>query len=182
MRLLLLSFLLLSFAGISNDYVDGLPNGHFAGEGSWQDNFGNEGTYHTYVAVENNDVRIDYGFDNQSLTIYLSFWFSGPGIFDVIHEDGVIGHGYCAIGECHYEISANDVYSAESLYFSTEDGSITSLVKNGHQQIGDRIIHWQDNLVSLNIETDPPIAEPYPPELVLPLPPIELTPPRDTIR
>lgn len=168
MRKLLLGVILFSLSGFSNDFVYGLPNGHYAGNGNWEDNYRNTGSYSTYVEIRNNEMRVDYGWDGQSITLYLSFWFHSPGAFDVVYHGGVAGQGYCELNECYYEIEVEGLHYWETLSFNFDDEGGPTLSKIGQKKIGDRIVTWEDGLFYINLgETDP---------IVLPVPDEEGTP------
>ncbi len=160
-KLLLLSFL-FGVSALGADFVHQLPNGNFAGNGSWTDNLGNSGGYQTYVEIVNNDMRVDYAWDDQSLTIFLSFWFYSPGSFHVIYQGGVAGEGFCELGTCYYELNANGFNYAETLSFGYSPVDGLTLSKTGEKHLGDRVVQWQDGLYYVNLGEEDPIILPVP--------------------
>lgn len=162
MRKLMVGFFLFGLSAVSADFVDHLPNGHFAGNGTWSDNLDNAGSYATYVEILNNDMRVDYSWEDQSMTIFLSFWFYGPGVFDVIYQGGQAGSGFCDENNCYYDLTANGLHYSETLTFNHDaDGSLI-LSKVGEKQVGDRIVQWQDGLYYVNLGEENPIILPVP--------------------
>lgn len=162
MRICSLILIMLSVSVFGNDFIHGLPNGHFAGIGDWRDNLGGMGQYYTYVELRNNEMRVDYSWDDkQSLTVYMSFWFNNPGEFDVVYEGGIVGQGYCERYLCYYETYVNGEYFSERLEFDfSVDGSYL-LSKTGSKILQGRSISWVDGLYAVSEESSP-IDLPYP--------------------
>lgn len=162
MRILLVAVGFFSLSGYCIDLEQGLPNGHFAGHGNWTDNAYNSGEYSTYVEFQNNDMRVDYAWGGQSLTIFLSFWFHGRGEFDVIYQGDVAGHGFCHDDRCYYELDTPQLLYAETLIFSHDENGAPTLSKIGHKRIGNRTVQWQDGLFYVNLGESDPVILPIP--------------------
>jgi hypothetical protein len=162
MRKLLLAVFLFNLVGHTSDFVNGLPNGHYAGFGTWTDNLGGNGSYDTYVELQNNDMRVDYSWDDQSMTLFLSFWFYDAYAFEVFHQGGKVGYGQCEIDLCTYEIDTPGLHYSETLIFDYDTNGQATLSKVGEKQIGNRLVTWQDGLRYVNLGEPNPIVLPIP--------------------
>lgn len=155
MRIIMFSLILFSCAGIASvDFIYRIPDGHYAGQGHWRDNHGNEGGYATYVELSNNTMRVDYRWEQQSLTVYLAFDFIAARYFDVIHEGSTVGHGHCEINLYTCEIDAPSLYYAEELTFGYDILGLPTLSKTGKKHMGDRLVEWSDGLGYANLRRD----------------------------
>lgn len=140
MKILVLS-LLFAVTGFSVDVTSGFPNGHYVGEGVWQDNGGRQVSYLSHVEFIDNEMRLEYAWENGSLSIVLTVLFNDEGQIEVIYGDEWVGSGYCAIDQCHYEVDVDGVHVEEDLRFTDIGLNIS-----GSKTIGDRIISWQEEL------------------------------------
>lgn len=168
MRKLILGLFLVSMASFGEDYVDSLPNGHFVGEGAWEDNYGSSGSYTTDLEILNNLLTVDYAWENETITLQLLFQFTNAGQFDVIHGGNVVGAGYCEPSYCEYDLTIGDAHIIEGLHFDYDAEGALTLSKIGQEITGDHVVSWEDGLALVNADDgDPPIPilEPVPGEL-----------------
>jgi len=144
-------FCVFSLALVGGDFIDSVPNGDYAGVGSWQDNFGNTGEYQAYAEFQSNHLRQDYAWGQASLTMGFMLQFYAPGKFEVMKEAETIGRGICELNHCQYVVEFNSDRYAESIYYFTSVDGTPYLLKVGQKKVGNREVNWREKLDKLDI-------------------------------
>lgn len=171
MKKMILSLCLFSVSTLAQIPSPNLGGGLFLGGGTWIDNSGANGSFHSLVEIANNIITSHYSWDGGTSGFALDFHFNG-NFFDVTYDGELVGNGSCVGKSCQFDISiagntladgALDIHISEVLTFHND-----ALHRLGHSIQGDIRLVWAIELLRIDPSELPDLPIPSLPGLPLP--------------
>lgn len=149
MRILItLVSMMLCWSALAHDDVNGLQDATFAGNGTWVDNDGQQGSYEVHLEFRNNVMRVDYHWPEGIITEFFTFLFANDS-FDILDGEGlVVGQGTRnSFGSLTYTIDTATGHYTETIHFLS---GLPGIIKEGQKRTGDRVASWREHLRNLD--------------------------------
>lgn len=119
-----------------------IPDGAYQGQGRWNDNQGQNGSYDVTASVKSGVITSKYTTAGQTEIYEFEAKAGSHGTFEVLVAGQKVGDGYCMSVQCHYAISYGDTKLEETMTFYQDHFyRIGSKLVNGQ-----KLVTWEESM------------------------------------
>ena len=129
----------LILVGSSAMAMTNMPDGVYKGQGRWNDNQGQTGSYDISATVKADVVSSTYTHKGQTDKYEFEAKPGANGQFDVLVGGHKVGEGYCMSVQCHYAISFGDTELEETLTFYQDN-----FYRIGSKRVNGKVVTWEE--------------------------------------
>lgn len=136
------------------------PEGKYLGEGKYMVSNGMEGSYSSFLDLDNSQWKLFYLRNGEQFIYSVSLQFLTLGFFeaymDKYNKEGLLasypGYGYCISKLCHFYFDLSDKFIEETIFINPLDHKIQRLgsLKYIDENDAEQRIAWNEVLVKID--------------------------------